>query len=112
LEGVVVKRRAAPYLPGSRAGDWIKEKNFFTQEVVIGGWTEGKGERDGSLGALLLGIPSDQGLEYVGKVGTGITASTRKELLARLKTLARKSNPFAEPLSRAESLVAHFVRPT
>ncbi|HEY5010663.1 MAG TPA: non-homologous end-joining DNA ligase [Acidimicrobiales bacterium] len=112
LEGVVIKRRASTYSPGSRAGDWIKVKNFFTQEVVIGGWTEGKGERDGSLGALLLGIPSDQGLEYVGKVGTGFTASTRKELLARLKPLARKSNPFAEPLSRAESLVAHFVRPT
>ena len=57
-------------------------KNFLTQEVVIGGWTEGKGERDGSLGALLLGVPSDDGLDYVGKVGTGFTAATRKELLA------------------------------
>ena len=34
-------------------------KNFHTQEVVIGGWTEGKGGRAGSLGALLLGLPSD-----------------------------------------------------
>jgi bifunctional non-homologous end joining protein LigD len=112
LEGVVIKRRASPYLPGSRAGDWIKVKNFFTQEVVIGGWTEGKGERDGSLGALLLGIPSDDGLDYVGKVGTGFTAATRKELLGRLKPLARKSTPFSAPLSRAETALAHFVRPT
>jgi bifunctional non-homologous end joining protein LigD len=112
LEGVVIKRRASPYLPGSRAGDWIKVKNFFTQEVVIGGWTEGKGERDGSLGALLLGIPSDDGLDYVGKVGTGFTAATRKELLGRLRPLARKSTPFSVPLSRAETALAHFVRPT
>jgi len=112
LEGVVIKRRASPYLPGSRAGDWIKVKNFFTQEVVIGGWTEGKGERDGSLGALLLGIPNDGGLDYVGKVGTGFSAATRKELLGELKPLARKSTPFSAPLSRAETTLAHFVRPS
>jgi bifunctional non-homologous end joining protein LigD len=87
-------------------------KNFFTQEVVIGGWTEGKGERDGSLGALLLGIPNEGGLEYVGKVGTGFSAATRKELLDSLKPLARKSTPFSAPLSRTESLLAHFVRPS
>lgn len=111
LEGVVIKRRASRYLPGSRAGDWIKVKNFFTQEVVIGGWTEGKGERDGSLGALLLGVPNGDGLEYVGKVGTGFTAATRRELLGRLKPLARKTTPFQTPLSRAETVLAHFVRP-
>jgi len=112
LEGVVVKRRDSRYAPGSRSGSWIKVKNFRTQEVVIGGWTEGKGERDGSLGALLLGLPSDEGLTYVGKVGTGFTAATRKDLLRRLAPLARKSTPFSEPLSRAESALAHFVRPT
>ena len=45
LEGVVIKRRSSHYSPGTRNGDWIKVKNFRTQEVVIGGWTEGKGER-------------------------------------------------------------------
>ena len=112
LEGVVIKRRSSRYLPGSRSGDWIKVKNFRTQEVVIGGWTAGKGERDGSLGALLLGVPTDGGLAYVGKVGTGFTVATREELLRRLTPLARKSTPFSTPLSRAETALAHFVRPT
>jgi bifunctional non-homologous end joining protein LigD len=112
FEGVVIKRRSSHYAPGSRSGGWVKVKNFFTQEVVIGGWTEGKGERDGSLGALLMGLPTDDGLTYVGKVGTGFTAATRRELLARLKPLARKSTPFAAPLSRSETALAHFVRPT
>jgi bifunctional non-homologous end joining protein LigD len=111
LEGVVIKRRSSRYSPGSRNGEWIKVKNFFTQEVVIGGWTEGKGERDGSLGALLLAVPSQDGLEYVGKVGTGFTAATRQDLLRRLKPLARKSTPFSAPLSRTETSLAHFVRP-
>ncbi len=112
LEGVVIKRRGSRYSSGSRSGEWIKVKNFLTQEVVIGGWTEGKGERDGSLGALLMGIPTKEGLAYVGKVGTGFTAATRDDLLKRLKPLARASTPFSAPLSRAETALAHFVRPT
>jgi bifunctional non-homologous end joining protein LigD len=86
-------------------------KNFHTQEVVIGGWTQGKGERDGSLGALLLGVQTDGGLAYVGKVGTGFSAATRKEMLDRLTPLSRKTTPFSTPLTRAETVLAHFVRP-
>ena len=72
LEGVVAKRRASPYRPGRRSPDWTKVKSFRTQEVVVGAWTDGRGERRDSLGALLLGIPDDGGLRYVGKVGTGL----------------------------------------
>lgn len=111
LEGVVIKRRRAPYSPGQRNGDWIKVKNFHTQEVVIGGWTRGQGEREGSLGALLLGVQTDDGLAYVGKVGTGFSAATRKELLDLLVPLARKTTPFTTPLTHAETVLAHFVRP-
>ena len=111
FEGVVIKRRSAPYVPGLRNGDWIKVKNFHTQEVVIGGWTAGKGERSGSLGALLLGLPTKDGLEYIGKVGTGFTAATRKELLDLLAPRARKTTPFLSALSATETKLAHFVRP-
>ncbi|MFZ0665184.1 MAG: non-homologous end-joining DNA ligase [Acidimicrobiales bacterium] len=110
LEGVVAKRRNSQYLQGKRNGDWVKVKSFLTQEVVIGGWTEGKGERSGSLGALLCGIPATGGLKYVGKVGTGFTQSTRKQLLDMLAPLEQKKSPFTEALSPAESAGAHFVR--
>jgi bifunctional non-homologous end joining protein LigD len=111
LEGVVIKRRSASYSPGLRNGDWIKVKNVHNQEVIIGGWTQGNGEREDSFGALLLGVPSDDGLVYVGKVGTGFSATARKELLARLAPLARKTTPFSTPLSHAETALARFVRP-
>ena len=78
---------------------------------MIGGWTEGQGERAGSLGALLLGVQSDQGLTYVGKVGTGFSTSSRTELLDSLVPLARKTSPFVDRLSPAETKLAHFVRP-
>jgi bifunctional non-homologous end joining protein LigD len=111
LEGVVVKRRDSPYSAGQRSGAWIKVKNLRTQEVVIGGWTGGKGERAGSLGALLLGIPSEGKLTYAGKVGTGFSVSTRKEMLEMLAPLATNTSPFAERLSPAETALAHFVQP-
>jgi bifunctional non-homologous end joining protein LigD len=110
LEGVVAKRRDSPYSAGQRSGSWLKVKNLRTQEVVIGGWTTGKGERSGSLGALLLGIPDGTKLSYVGKVGTGFSARARSELLEALEPLATRSSPFTERLSGAETALAHFVQ--
>lgn len=111
LEGVVAKRLDSPYRPGRRSPDWVKVKSFRTQEVVIGGWTEGRGEREGSLGALLLGIPDDEGLRYVGKVGTGFSEQARRELLEDLDPLAKKNSPFVSPPPARETSNAHFVRP-
>jgi bifunctional non-homologous end joining protein LigD len=85
LEGVVAKRLDAPYEPGRRSRAWIKVKNMSTQEVVIGGWTPGKGRRAGTVGSLLMGIPSGVGLEFVGGVGTGFT----QQMLADLAWSAR-----------------------
>ncbi len=111
LEGVVVKRRQSTYTPGRRTGDWVKVKIFHTQEVVIGGWTPGRGERSGSLGALLLGIPTPEGLEYAGKVGTGFSDSARRQLLSDLAPLAAEESPFTEGLRPGETAQARFVRP-
>jgi len=86
-------------------------KNVRTQEAVIGGWTEGRGELAGTLGALLLGIPDGDGLDYVGKVGTGFSDQARAELLTDLHAIAREASPFTTTLSRSETALAHFVRP-
>jgi bifunctional non-homologous end joining protein LigD len=111
LEGIVAKRRTSPYRQGSRNGDWVKVKIFRTQEVVIGGWTEGKGGRARTLGALLLGIPTKGALGYVGKVGTGFDDATLRDLLQSLESLEQPASPFQSPLTRAQGALAHFVRP-
>ncbi|HXY26908.1 MAG TPA: DNA ligase D, partial [Acidimicrobiales bacterium] len=111
LEGVVAKQRSSPYRAGRRHPDWVKVKAVRTQEVVIGGWTEGRGERRGELGALLLGMPDAGGLRYVGKVGTGFGADDRRALLAALRPLARRTSPFQPPPPGREAAGAHFVRP-
>jgi bifunctional non-homologous end joining protein LigD len=111
LEGLVAKRRSSTYLPGQRTSQWIKVKNVRTQEVVLGGWTEGKGSRASSLGALLLGVPGDGGLTYVGKVGTGFTDVALEDLLAELRPLVADASPFTGKLPAADARGARYVRP-
>jgi len=111
LEGVVAKRLDSRYVPGRRSPDWVKVKNFRTQEVVVGGWTLGKGRRADTIGALLLGIPEPAGLQYVGQVGTGFTEQTLADLHARLTRLARKSSPFSPDVPRADCRDANWVTP-
>jgi len=64
LEGVVIKRRDASYAPVDATATGSGEE-FPHEEVVIGGWTDGRAGLAGSLGALLLGIPNENGLAYV-----------------------------------------------
>jgi bifunctional non-homologous end joining protein LigD len=111
LEGVVAKRRDSAYRPGRRVADWVKVKTVQTQDVVIGGWTEGKGERRASLGALLMGIPGPSGLHFAGKVGTGFNERNRQELLDALAPLAVRSSPFVDAVPAADAKVAHYVQP-
>lgn len=109
LEGIIAKRLESVYEPGKRIGTWLKIKNHLGQELVIGGWQEGLGKRQGSVGALLLGYHDAAGqLCYAGKVGTGFNETTLADLGRRLAGLARDSNPFA---SGKQPRAAHFVQP-
>jgi bifunctional non-homologous end joining protein LigD len=111
LEGVVAKRNASPYRPGRRSPDWVKVKNLRTQEVVIGGWAPGKGRREGTVGSLLLGLPEQGRLRYVGQVGTGFTDELLDDLLARLRPDSTETCPFDPPPPRPDARDAFWVRP-
>jgi bifunctional non-homologous end joining protein LigD len=111
LEGVMVKDRTGGYRVGKRSEAWIKVKLHRTQEVVVAGWRPGNGRRAGSLGSLLLGIPGDGGLQYVGRVGTGFTDRTLDELTAIAKKQARKTSPLVD-VPRADASDAHWISPT
>ena len=95
LEGVIGKRTDRPYTSG-RTRDWIKVKCEQRQELVIVGYTPLKGSR-GGIGALLLGVCDGGALRYAGKVGTGFSYATLKDLAARLGPLEidapRLTNP-------------------
>lgn len=111
LEGVVVKRADSAYQPGRRSRDWIKYPFRHTTEVVVGGWSPGKGRRTDSVGALLVGAYDGADLVYLGKVGTGFTDATLAELHTRLTGLARSDSPFRTPVPREDARDAHWVTP-
>jgi bifunctional non-homologous end joining protein LigD len=96
LEGVMAKRLDSPYRPGARSGSWVKIKSVRRQELVVGGWLPGKGRRERSIGALLLGVYEPDGaLRYVGRVGSGFSEDELDRLARLLAPLRRDSSPFA-----------------
>ncbi|MGA9285462.1 MAG: DNA ligase D [Solirubrobacteraceae bacterium] len=108
LEGVVAKHLDSRYTPGGRGGSWLKVKNVQRQELVIGGWTEGKGSRSQSIGALHLGVYENGELRYAGKLGTGFDVQELQRLAGLLEPLARKDSPFS---GRQPAKGAQFVEP-
>src|SRR4029079_15092400 len=93
LEGVVAKRVDSPYRPGRRADSWRKVKTTLGQELVVGGWLPGAGRLEGQLGSLLVGYHDDGGLQFAGRVGSGIDATKREVLERALAPLRRNHSP-------------------
>jgi bifunctional non-homologous end joining protein LigD len=77
-EGLMIKRRGSLYEP-VRSRAWLKLKAGNGQEVAVVGFTPSKSQRD-EIGALLVGVASEGGLRYAGKVGTGFSARLRAQL--------------------------------
>ncbi len=112
LEGVVAKRLDSRYEPGRRARTWIKTPLRHTQEVIIGGWRPGEGNRAGTIGALLLGVYDETGqLRYAGDIGTGFTDRMLRDLQAMLDTRERPSSPFDEAVPREHARHARWTEP-
>ncbi len=107
LEGVVAKRRDAPYEPGKRGRSWLKIKLRRDQEVVVVGWLEGKGSHK-DLGSLVLAVNEDGRLRHAGQVGSGIDARQRRALLDTLRPLERPDAPL-DPVPRLKAV--HWVEP-
>ncbi|MEU2031490.1 ATP-dependent DNA ligase [Nocardia amamiensis] len=108
MEGVVAKRKDSVYLPGKRGHSWVKQRNWRTQQVLIGGWRR-SGARN--FKSLLVGIPHDGRLYYVGRVGTGFSEPGMRDLAARLRKLERKTCPFDNELTAEERKEAVWVTP-
>jgi bifunctional non-homologous end joining protein LigD len=105
-EGLIAKRADAPYRH-ARSRDWLKFKCVQGQELVIGGFTQPKGERVG-FGALLVGYNENGALRYAGKVGTGFDDDFLRDFRQRLDGIAQKTSPFADEIDATD---ATFVRP-
>lgn len=85
-EGIMVKDPDAAYVPGKRLSHWMKLKPAFeTLDVVIVGGIWGSGRRKGKLSSLIVAVRGKKDeLLTVGKVGTGFSEETLRDLTKKL----------------------------
>jgi bifunctional non-homologous end joining protein LigD len=110
LEGIVSKRLSSTYRPGLRSKDWLKFPIRPTGSFVVGGFRH---ETDSThrLGAVLVGEPTDQGLQFRGRVGSGIAGKAGRLLSELLTPLIVDESPFTEVLPRLDRVDTVWVSP-
>jgi len=91
LEGIMAKKKAAKYEPGSRSEAWVKIKYRSEIEAFIIGYTEGSGDRMDYFGSLHLAVRVEDEWSYIGKVGSGFNQTLLGDLKERLADIPRGS---------------------
>lgn len=92
LEGIVSKRKDAPYRSG-RGGEWLKTKCSDRQELVIAGMVPATNDAK-AVGSLVLGYYENGVLKYAGRTGTGFTHKSARALWRQLAPLKIDRVPF------------------
>jgi len=95
LEGIISKLRDAPYRSG-RSENFVKTKCHTAQEVVVAGFSPSNAMPK-AVGALTVAFHENGKLRYAGRVGTGYTRKTARELWQRLEPLRIERAPVAPP---------------
>jgi bifunctional non-homologous end joining protein LigD len=110
LEGIVSKRWSSGYHPGRRSRDWLKFPIRPTASYLVGGFRF-ETDSDHRLGAVLVGEPTEQGLVFRGRVGSGIAGKAGQRLGDLLRPLVRDASPFATALPRVDTVGTVWVDP-
>jgi bifunctional non-homologous end joining protein LigD len=103
-EGIVAKLRDSTYR-GTRTTAQVKclERRRSDRRLHRAGWL--------APGRAAGRILEDDELRYAGKVGTGFTERSLRELHAKLTPLERATPAFADPPRGAEARGVHWVEP-
>jgi bifunctional non-homologous end joining protein LigD len=108
LEGIISKRVEAPHIAG-RSETWIKAKCANLQEFVVVGYSPSTAARD-AVGALGVGYYENSVLRYAGRIGTGFSQQTARDLWKRLEKLNVARPPLEMPKDERRKNV-YWVKP-
>jgi bifunctional non-homologous end joining protein LigD len=89
LEGIIAKRKDAPYQINYRTKNWLKIKVEQRHEAVICGYTKNK-DTDRLFSSLLLAQYDNDEFSYLGQVGTGFNAAIQETIMKKMKPLVTK----------------------
>ena len=95
LEGIVSKLRNAPYQSG-RSTNFVKIKCHNEQEFVVAGFSP-SAAMPKAVGALIAAFHEHGRLRYAGRIGTGYTRETARDLWKQLEPLRIDKPPVALP---------------
>jgi bifunctional non-homologous end joining protein LigD len=109
LEGAISKLAASRYR-SDRTGAWVKSKCIGGQEFVIAGYALSTAAKN-AIGALALGVYEKGELRYVGRVGTGFTQQSARDLLRKLEPFKVAKPPFRGKLTRLQAREMFWVKP-
>jgi bifunctional non-homologous end joining protein LigD len=107
LEGIVSKRRDAPYRSGEQA-TWIKVKCKASDSYPIIAFVEKLGAKPRRIASLYIGRRDGDRLVYAGKVRSGYTEAIAREVRERLDPLILPKSPLSHPIKKPK---ATWVRP-
>jgi bifunctional non-homologous end joining protein LigD len=108
LEGLIAKRMDAPYRSG-RQETWLKLKCKSSETFPIVAFVEKLGAHPRKIASLYVGRRENGKLVYAGKVRTGYTEISARELRERLDPLIRRTSPLDTPVKKPK---ATWVEPT
>jgi bifunctional non-homologous end joining protein LigD len=96
-EGVVLKEAESPYRQGVRSPEWLKLKHWKSDEAIVVGYTQGKGARASTFGALILAQkdPKTGKLRYIGKT-SGLKEAETRSILKKMNGLKVQKSSLAE----------------
>lgn len=109
LEGIISKRTDLPYRSG-RNGDWTKSKCVMADPFVVIGYVASKAGA-GMVGSLVLGFYDNGELVYAGRVGTGFSLAEARAMAEGFKSIARKTPPVKQKLTREQRTGVEWVSP-
>ena len=110
LEGIVSKRLASRYTFDARSPHWVKLAHRHRYSDVVAGWRPQEGTTD-RLASVLVGEPTEKGLMFRGRVGSGIGGAATRLLSELVKPLEVTKSPFADEVPAVDAAGTHWVEP-
>ncbi len=102
LEGIVSKRKDAPYRSG-RQEIWTKAKCTKREAFPIVAFVEKLGAHPRRIASLYLGRWQGDRLVYAGKAQTGYTLTAARALRERLNPLIIGKSPLSHPINKPKA---------